>query len=137
MSDVIEHLADPRLALRHVRQLLKTDGILLITTCDSGSLSARLLGKHWPNYKREHLLFPDRRTIRRLLALEGFRVFTIRPALKALSLSFANDYFRMYGPAAFAQAARALIAVLPSRLHHANWFVPAGDMLVLAATAPD
>lgn len=47
MLDVIEHLPDPRATLRLCHRHLNTDGIIVITTGDFGSLYARLAGPHW------------------------------------------------------------------------------------------
>jgi SAM-dependent methyltransferase len=135
MADVIEHLRDPRKALRHLQPLLKVNGVLVLTTCDVGSLSARLLGRSWPNFKREHLFYPDRHTIGRLLESEGFRVCSVEPAVKALSFSFARDYFRVYGPRAASKLAELSAPLIPERLARRDWYVSAGDMLVLAERA--
>jgi 2-polyprenyl-3-methyl-5-hydroxy-6-metoxy-1,4-benzoquinol methylase len=47
MLDVIEHLPDPRATLALCHCYLNSDGIIVITTGDFGSLYARLAGARW------------------------------------------------------------------------------------------
>lgn len=45
--DVIEHLWDPLRACRQLFDLLAPEGLLFLSTPDSGALTARLMGKRW------------------------------------------------------------------------------------------
>jgi SAM-dependent methyltransferase len=45
--DVIEHTTNPKQFLTEIRRITKKDGLLLLSTPNSSSLSARLLGEHW------------------------------------------------------------------------------------------
>lgn len=47
MFHVMEHLTDPRLCLRHVRDLLQPGGVLVIQVPNMSSLQARLFGNFW------------------------------------------------------------------------------------------
>jgi 2-polyprenyl-3-methyl-5-hydroxy-6-metoxy-1,4-benzoquinol methylase len=80
MWEVIEHLADPRNALREIRRILTPDGMLHLSTPDAGSLVARMAGKRWLGWRKipEHLFFFDFRSLERLLASEGFQVTSHR-----------------------------------------------------------
>lgn len=132
MADVIEHLRDPRGALHRIRQLITPNGLLVLTTPDTASVSARLLGRYWPNYKPEHLFYPDRRTIRMLLASEGFIVRHISRATKALTMEFACDYFDVYGPKMAAWLFARVTPHVPLAVRRMPILVSAGDMLVMA-----
>ncbi len=48
MTDVIEHIANPKLALLHINKLLSPGGFLLIDTGDVGGFGARLAGLKTP-----------------------------------------------------------------------------------------
>ena len=135
LADVLEHFGDPHCALRIVHQLLCDDGLLVLTTPDVGSLSARVLGRYWPNYRPEHLFYPDRQTIRRLLGSEGFVVCAISPATKALTLEFARHYFAVYGPKLAAWLLAQAGPHLPTSVSRAALMLSAGDMLVIAKPA--
>jgi 2-polyprenyl-3-methyl-5-hydroxy-6-metoxy-1,4-benzoquinol methylase len=74
LADAIEHLSDPRAALKKLYRLLKPGGRLLLLTPDAGSLMARLAGVHWWGLLDDHYHYFDRRTLRRLLEDEGFTV---------------------------------------------------------------
>ncbi|MBC8394860.1 MAG: class I SAM-dependent methyltransferase [Deltaproteobacteria bacterium] len=64
MWDVIEHLSSPRDTLEDVLNLLKTDGFLILSTPNSGSKLARLMGRYWAFMTPpEHLGFFDKQTI--------------------------------------------------------------------------
>lgn len=52
-NHTLEHLADPRLALKKAARLLKSGGVLYIDLPNFGSLSARRQGINWP------LLLPE------------------------------------------------------------------------------
>ncbi len=54
MLDFLEHVRDPELVLRKASSLLRENGLVLITTPDTGSLTHRIMGKKWLHYKNEH-----------------------------------------------------------------------------------
>lgn len=76
--DVIEHLQDPRAYLERVGRLLRSGGILSITTPNIRSIAFRLLGPSWiPIGPNDHLYYFAPRTLARLLAECGFSIYTM------------------------------------------------------------
>lgn len=72
LTDVLEHLVDPAQALRLIHRLVRPGGLLLITTVDRKNWLARLSGRRWIHYHREHLWYFCRPTLRRLVERQGF-----------------------------------------------------------------
>lgn len=73
LFDVIEHLADPALALARVRDLLVPGGTVVIETGDLGGLLARVCGSAWYYYDPpQHLTYFSRPSLERLLERSGF-----------------------------------------------------------------
>jgi SAM-dependent methyltransferase len=88
--DVVEHLPDPQLVLRRIRELVKPGGHLLLETQDVTSRWARLLGRRWHHYKHdEHLYHFSPKTIRRLLGDCGFEIVELGSAYAGKYVSFA------------------------------------------------
>ena len=71
--DVIEHIPDPRAALRRAAELLTPDGVLIVETQDVSSRTAAVLGKKWHHYKHaEHIYHFNKQTLTALLESAGF-----------------------------------------------------------------
>lgn len=87
LADTIEHLDDPRAALARLRRWLVPGGHLLLLTPDIGSVVARLAGVRWWGLLDDHYFYFDRRTLRRLLELEGFEVERVTALGRVFALS--------------------------------------------------
>ena len=87
LADTIEHLIDPRRAMRTVHRLLVPGGRALILTPDLGSAAARIAGAHWWGLLDDHYHYFDRRTLPRLLESEGFTVERLVALGRAFALS--------------------------------------------------
>ncbi|MFO0981650.1 MAG: class I SAM-dependent methyltransferase [Planctomycetota bacterium] len=99
--DVIEHLEDPRPALRHAAGLLKPDGIIVIETQNVDSWFARIMGKRWQHYKyEEHLYHFSPATLPRLLAASGLQQVesSARRGGKRVSVEFIMERARRVHP---------------------------------------
>ncbi len=57
MIDFIEHVRDPEAELRLAGDRLAAGGRLLISTPRADSAVARATGRHWPQYREEHLTY--------------------------------------------------------------------------------
>lgn len=79
MFDVIEHLREPFAMLDTARDRLAPDGILVVSTMDSTSVTSRLMGKRLEDFRRisEHLFFFDRANLSSILAQHGFDVLKV------------------------------------------------------------
>ena len=103
LFDVIEHLPSPNAAIKEIRRILKPNGLLVITTPDIGSLSAKLLGRNWEEIKRvrEHIYFFSRSTLKSMLELNNFKVLRTESAGRYFSVESAIKRAKIYNKKIF------------------------------------
>jgi SAM-dependent methyltransferase len=130
--DVLEHVPDPGALLRLIRELLRPEGVFVLSYPDFRSIMGRLLGDRWPFWLRVHLLYYDRKTIARQLSACGFVVDRIDPYWMTLELGYVIERARPYLPpvGALGRVARALgLSQIPFSYN-------AGQTVVVARVAP-
>jgi len=88
MFHVIEHLLDPNFEISKIRNLLKTNGLLVIETPNINSLPYKLLRKKWRQFIPDHYWFFSEKTISYLLEKHGFKILQIKSVGKKASLQF-------------------------------------------------
>ena len=76
--------------------MLKPGGLLFIITPNAASLSRRLLGPDWMQYKHEHVIYWNPHSLRRALRLTGFEPVQTRHNWKTFSPAYYAAYFRKY-----------------------------------------
>ncbi len=134
--DLLEHLLDPGAFLARARGWLAPGGRLALTVPDVRSITARLMRRHWPYYAPPlHVHYFDRYTLGRLLARHGFRVLTVGPAPKRLTLDYVAVMLPAFNPRLGAPLA-ALVRLAPRALRTRPLPVPVGELLVVAAAEP-
>ncbi len=78
MFDTIEHLIDPVSIVKETYRLLRSSGMLILTTGDISSLCARFCGKKWHLMTLpDHLYFFSKEGLIDLLQKEGFSVVSV------------------------------------------------------------
>ena len=82
---VLEHVNRPREFLRHVSRLLKSGGATYLIVPNVDSLATRVLHERAATFDgRNHLLYLSPRTLRELLAREGFEVVAMHTHVSSL-----------------------------------------------------
>ena len=133
MNDFLEHMPEPVVALKAVRALLDPGGVVFISTPDIGSLVARVTGERWSHIKpNEHLVYFDRRTLRRLLEETGFRVVHVQSIGRLRNLAVAIEKIAAYGEL----PSRLARAMVPGWLaERVNLPINPGDEMAVIAVA--
>lgn len=116
LADVIEHVRNPKMFMQHVRTLLKPGGVIFVAVPSLDSLSARLMGRYWVEFKREHLFYFNRQTIQQLLEDCGFQDIALSPGRKVLSLGYIIGHFKKFPVPVMTPMLRALEHILPHTL---------------------
>jgi len=77
--EVVEHERNPLLTIKTAYQLLKVNGLLVISVPDSNSLSSKIMGKYWFGYRnKEHLFHFTKDSLYMLLQRAGFSNILIK-----------------------------------------------------------
>jgi 2-polyprenyl-3-methyl-5-hydroxy-6-metoxy-1,4-benzoquinol methylase len=98
MFDVLEHVEDPRTTVRTVREVLKDDGLFVLSYPDWGSIFARVLKRRWWFLLSVHLYYFTRKTIRRLLEENGFEVIRMQRLYPSLQIGYLFERLEPYSP---------------------------------------
>lgn len=89
MTDVVEHLRDPLAALESLGQSMENGGLLLVTTPNTGSVVAHVLGRYWPSRcPIHHLYLFNPSNLGLLLEQAGFEIVRSAPLWKTYSLEY-------------------------------------------------
>jgi 2-polyprenyl-3-methyl-5-hydroxy-6-metoxy-1,4-benzoquinol methylase len=90
MSQVLEHLHSPRLALQRCHQLLRQDGLLLVAVPKFDSWTRHALGNFWHNLQYPiHLHHFNQSVLERMIRNAGFQLREVRLSSRLLNLIYA------------------------------------------------
>jgi SAM-dependent methyltransferase len=133
LFDVLEHLRDPAAALAALASRHLAPGATAVATFpDVESWSRRLLGRHWPQYKLEHLTYPSRAGVAALGRRAALRTVALRPLRKRLPLDYVLAVGASFGPASGRRLSRGLRAALPRSLLDRTLALRFGEWLWVA-----
>lgn len=96
MKDVIEHLTNPKDVLISIRDILKPEGILCITTPNITSLPSKILRAKWWGINQFHLYYFSRASLKEMLSAAGFDIIKCRSSTRTFSLNYWVERFREY-----------------------------------------
>lgn len=96
MVDVLEHVRNPRAELSLIRRRLVPRGVVVISSPSIDSLSRKLMGWRWIQYREEHLTYFSREGLVRLLHDTGFETIDTRSTRKTITLGYAYRHLQKY-----------------------------------------
>ena len=136
MADVLEHFAEPVVVMRKVCSILRPSGLVAINVPCVDSLSARILGAHWPQLKAEHVFYPSRKSLELLLARTGFRVLSLDTSVKRLSLAYVARILGWYPVRILSPIAQFITTLLPRCVNELPLPLLSGEVLLMGQKAP-
>jgi hypothetical protein len=126
---------DPLETLRRAAQVLAPGGTLLVSTPRVASVTHRLTGSRWPQYREEHLVLFSEEGFRGALAKAGFRVERLVATTKYCTGAYLVGQMAAYAPPAAQRLAHSARPVLRLGLMHRMLPLRFGEMTVLATLA--
>jgi 2-polyprenyl-3-methyl-5-hydroxy-6-metoxy-1,4-benzoquinol methylase len=131
--DVLEHVPSPRAALVKAQRLLRPGGLLVVSTPDIASVSARALGRRWWFVERDHIFYYSAATLSEQLRRSGFEPLARHAVLRTYPVRYLLRKLGSYLPRASASCER-----LVERLGLGGWKVaiPSGQVTVIASRPP-
>lgn len=136
MFDVIEHLLDPRVALEHVKRVLRPGGVLVVSTPNLHSVSRLALGEAWAVLSpAEHLYNFSESTLSILLRRAGFGHVVIERDYDGLSMYETMNPAYTHAPSSTRNKIyRAVVASLGPVIYRQVHSLGRGDVLLATAT---
>lgn len=132
MFDLLEHVTNPVTTLRCCRRILKPKGIIAAVLPDTSSMSAKVMGKGWTHYKKEHLFYFSKQAIASLMEKESFEVIQIKPAAKIMNVEYLYHQFMQYPHHIATPLVSMLYKLLPNYLSRVSFSITMGEILVIA-----
>jgi len=86
--DVIEHTPDPMETLRECERILRVGGLLVVNYPDIGSWVARAMKQKWVFLLSVHYFYFTKKTIRKVLEKNNFKIEAIKPHFQTLELDY-------------------------------------------------
>jgi len=131
VSNVLEHVYDPRSFLEDIRRMLKPGGIVFVVTPTLDSWSARFLKQAWIWFRPEHIHYFNRNSLHSLLFQTGYEQVVGLPGAKFLSPEYIVDHFEQHPIASVSPAVRLATALLPVGFRRRHMRLGASCMIAI------
>ena len=97
VTDVLEHVAEPRVFMDALASVLTAHGSVFIETVDAGSWLARFLGRQWHFYNKYHLSYFSWKTLALLCEVSGFEIESFERPTVYFPLGYVMRYAAGFG----------------------------------------
>lgn len=133
LFDLLEHVRDPVGIVRDLAQKHLLPGGLMVGTFPSvSSLSKKVLGRLWFQYKVEHLFYFSDRAVTRLEEAGGMQRVALREVFKKLPMDYFLSVGAEFGPKFTTSCCRLVQRIIPSGLGRVRIPLMVGEYLWIA-----
>lgn len=132
MVDFVEHIYNTKDVLIKCKKMLNNKGLLVVVTPDSGSFSCKCMGRHWPHFNNEHVTYFSRKCAETIFDILGFNLLKVAGFKKVLNLCYFESQIRAHGSGLLIFLINILFSFVPPRFKRINFFMPHGEMLIVA-----
>ena len=134
--DIVEHVLDPVQFLTQLKGLLKREGLLAITTPDTGHVLRPLMGTRWPMLQPfQHTCLFSAKSLRMALETAGYADIEIMPARKVLTADYLAGQIKTHNPL-LAHLYDTLSRALPRKWRDLPLSVNIGEIMAFARPSP-
>lgn len=132
MTDFIEHIPAPHILLEEVYRILKKDGLVFLITPNSSSFTRKVLGKDWFQYKYEHVIYYNKRSLSYLLEKRGFSILEVKNNVKRFKIGYYYHYLRTYSLFGIERLSSFVFPYLPNFIKEFSFPNPfMGEMVIV------
>lgn len=129
--DSMEHIADQNQLFEDIRIVLHEDGIVLVIMPDASSFVARLFGRHWLEYKEDHVLFYTKKSFAQQLDQKGYKLLLCRSTWKTVTLYYLISYLSVFRISLVSSCFEFLKKLLPEFFLNIPLSLPIGQMVAV------
>ena len=134
MWDVIEHLSSWEKALYNTVKALKPGGLMFLTTPDSSSISAKLLGKHWYYLDTmQHFSIFNKKNLVNILMSNGFEILDLRYVGRYYKVKYILDRLLYLNSARHIRPLIKVIKKATSPFENKSVYISMRDVLGICA----
>ena len=90
MWQTLEHVKNPKLIIEKIKAILRPDGYIIIGTPSVNCLFAKILGRKWNHFHKEHLFLFSPKTITMLLTNLNLCIINIEKFAYSRETEFSN-----------------------------------------------
>lgn len=132
LFDVLEHLKDPLHVLELIKaQKLNDGGMIIASFPVVDSVSRKIMGNLWPQYKVEHLNYFTDASIVEMADKTKLKLKKNEVLFKKLSIDYLLNVGKGFGPLTFKNISSKVESVTPSKIKKMNLNLGYGEKLVV------
>lgn len=131
LFDSMEHIPDQDKLLTDIEMLLAPDGNVFVIMPAADSLAAKIMGKYWIEYKKDHVLFYTKRALKQQLEKHHFRIKYIRSCWKTVTLAYLASYLSVFRIPIVSTFLGAIIKIMPEAIQNIPLSFPIGQIMVV------
>lgn len=129
--DSMEHIPNQDQLFADISSLLKPQGVVVVIMPDSSSWISRLMGKHWLEYKKDHVLFYSKKALRLQLENKGFQLLFLSSTWKTVTFYYLIHYLSVFRVPFVSSVLVSLEKILPEPLLNIPLSLPIGQMIAV------
>ncbi len=116
LLDVLEHISNPKKIIQEIWRITKPGGLLFIVSPNHNSLSRKVFGRNWFQYKHEHVFYFNKNSFQIIAQKNGFDLEIFKLNIKNFSIGYYQQYFKKYKMKGFAKIFLFLSRFMPEWL---------------------
>lgn len=129
--DSMEHIPHQQRLFQDIHQLLKPNGVALAIMPDPSSWISQVMGRHWIEYKKDHVLFYSKKALQLQLEQKEFQLLFLSSTWKTVTLYYLIHYLSVFRIPVVSSVLVSLERYLPFWMLNLSLSLPIGQMIAV------
>ena len=131
MFDSMEHIPNQEKLLKDIDTLLIPNGKVFVIMPAADSFAARIMGKYWIEYKKDHVLFYTKKGLEKQLEKYHFQIKYQKTTWKKVTLAYLASYLSVFRIFGISKILEKIVHILPQPIKNIPVSFPIGQMMVV------